>query len=297
MAGALRPVVILMLVASVLFVIDGLFDGVYPGGAAWFTGKYDNLAEIAYVFAIVNTIVAYFVARGSERSLVARIGLSAFFLIERPLTAFILGPKPVTSIATHLATALVELVILLSALRVWRLGRSYAQTEVDTLFALEGSSVGGLRPPAPEGSGPTKTPSGAIPAPSAWLIGVITLLLAIIFVADGAYLGYVPGGRSWTTTGEGTGWLVYLFAVVVLTVATRAVHGGRIALRALIALALVLFLERSFTPISLRESDPIVLALHGLAAFVSLALALAAASAIRGTQPNRQATVPSLEAA
>ena len=55
MAVALRPVVILMLVASVLFVIDGIFDGVYPGGPAWFTGRYENLAEIAYLFAIVNT--------------------------------------------------------------------------------------------------------------------------------------------------------------------------------------------------------------------------------------------------
>ncbi|TME97148.1 MAG: hypothetical protein E6I40_01940 [Chloroflexi bacterium] len=268
MAGALRPVVILMLVASVLFVVDGIFDGVYPGGPAWFTGKYDNLAEIAYVFAIVNTLVAYFVARGSERSLIARMSLSVFFLIERPLTAFVLGPKPITSIATHFATALVELVILLSALRVWRLGRSYAEAEVDSLFALEGSTVGGLGAPAPEGS----TPS-ARPAPR------------------------VPGGRAWTTSGEGSGWLVYLFAVVLLTVAIRAVHGGRIALRALIALSLVFFLERSFTPISLRESDPIVLALHGLAAFVSLALALAAASAIRGAQPRRESTVRSLEAA
>src|SRR5437879_4605249 len=151
-AGALRPVVILMLVASVLFVVDGIFDGVYPGGPAWFTGKYDNLAEIAYVFAIVNTLVAYFVARGSERSLIARMSLSVFFLIERPLTAFVLGPKPITSIATHFATALVELVILLSALRVWRLGRSYAEAELDSLFALEGSTVGGLGAPAPGGS-------------------------------------------------------------------------------------------------------------------------------------------------
>ena len=300
MAGALRPVVILMLVASVLFVVDGIFDGVYPGGPAWFTGKYDNLAEIAYVFAIVNTLVAYFVARGSERSLIARMSLSVFFLIERPLTAFVLGPKPITSIATHFATALVELVILLSALRVWRLGRSYAEAEVDSLFALEGSPVGGPGAPAPEGSTPSARPTpraGTLPPRSSWLIGVITLVLAIIFVADGAYLGYVPGGRAWTTSGEGSGWLVYLFAVVLLTVAIRAVHGGRIALRALIALSLVFFLERSFTPISLRESDPIVLALHGLAAFVSLALALAAASAIRGAQPRRESTVRSLEAA
>ena len=85
MAGAMRPVVLLMLLASVLFVVDGVLDGVYPGGPAWFTGKYQNLAEISYVFAILNTVVAYLVARGSERSLMARIGLSAFFLVERPL--------------------------------------------------------------------------------------------------------------------------------------------------------------------------------------------------------------------
>jgi len=36
------------------------------------------------------------VARGSERSLQSRIGLSVFFLIERPVTAFALGPKPLT---------------------------------------------------------------------------------------------------------------------------------------------------------------------------------------------------------
>ncbi|TMC76565.1 MAG: hypothetical protein E6J15_05345, partial [Chloroflexi bacterium] len=86
MAGALRPVVLLMLFASILFVVDGVFDGVYPGGPAWFTGRYNNLAEISYVFAIINTVVAIMVARGSERSLQSRIGLSVFFLIERPIT-------------------------------------------------------------------------------------------------------------------------------------------------------------------------------------------------------------------
>ena len=83
MAGALRPVVLLMLFASLLFVIDGFVDGVYPGGPAWFTGRYENLAEISYVFAVINTVVAVMVARGSERSLQSRIGLSVFFLIER----------------------------------------------------------------------------------------------------------------------------------------------------------------------------------------------------------------------
>src|SRR3979409_2779874 len=97
MAGALRPVVLLMLLASVLFVVDGILDGVYPGGPAWFTGKYQNLAEIAYIFAILNTAVAYFVFRGSERSLVARIGLSAFFLISGRPPAFILGAPELRS--------------------------------------------------------------------------------------------------------------------------------------------------------------------------------------------------------
>src|SRR5437773_1307480 len=146
MAGALRPVVLLMLLASVLFVLDGILYGVYPGGPAWFTGKYNNLAEIAYIFAIVNTAVAYLVARGSERSLMARIGLSAFFLIERPLTAFILGPKELPAVVVHLATALVELVILVSAVRVWRLGHSVGDAEMDSLFGLQSSSPMPVRP-------------------------------------------------------------------------------------------------------------------------------------------------------
>src|SRR5207244_4768502 len=172
-AGALRPVVLLMLFASVLFVVDGFLDGVYPGGPAWFTGKYDNLAEIAYLFAILNTVVAIMVARGSERSLQSRIGLSVFFLIERPVTAFALGPKPIESVITYFATAGVELLILVTALRVWRLGN--AATDVDALFALEGSS-----PAAQVESRPAaRRRSGAITRRNAWLIGGATLAAAL----------------------------------------------------------------------------------------------------------------------
>ncbi|OLC10697.1 MAG: hypothetical protein AUH39_01255 [Chloroflexi bacterium 13_1_40CM_67_9] len=199
MAGALRPVVLLMLFASVLFVVDGVFDGVYPGGPAWFTGKYENLAEIAYVFAIINTAVAIMVARGSERSLQSRIGLSVFFLIERPITAFALGPKPIDSVVTHFATAGVELLILVTALRVWRLGN--AVTDVDTLFALEGSSPAAQVESRPE----ARRWSGALTSRNAWLIGAVTLALAMALVADGIYEGYVPGGKSWTTSPDGSG--------------------------------------------------------------------------------------------
>jgi hypothetical protein len=292
-AGALRPVVLLMLLASVLFVIDGIFDGVYPGGPAWFTGKYDNLAEVSYLFAILNTVVAIMVARGSERSLQSRIGLSVFFLIERPVTAFALGPKPVESIVTHFATAGVELLILITALRVWRLGN--AAPDVDTLFSLEGSSPTSAKPE--QDTQPMRRSGSAVAVRNAWVIGGVTLALALALVADGIYEGYVPGGRAWTASTDGWGWIVYIFAAVALAVAARAVHGGKVALRALIGIALILFIERSFTPFSMREQDPIVLALHAVGAFVSLAVALVTASVIRGGPAPRRASVPKLEAA
>lgn len=293
MAGALRPVVLLMLFASVLFVVDGILDGVYPGGPAWFTGRYNNLAEISYLFAILNTVVAIMVARGSERSLQSRIGLSVFFLIERPVTAFALGPKPVESVVTHFATAGVELLILVTALRVWRLGN--AAPDVDTLFSLEDSSPTSPKPE--QDAHVSRGPGSAVASRNARLIGGVTLALALALVADGLYGGYVPGGKAWTTSSEGSGWIVYVFAAVALAVAARALHGGRVALRALIGIALILFIERSFTPFSMREQDPIVLALHAVGAFVSLAVALVTASVIRGGPASHRASVRKLEAA
>jgi hypothetical protein len=296
MAGALRPVVLLMLVASVLFVVDGILDGVYPGGPAWFTGRYQNLAEIAYIFAILNTLVAYLVARGSERSLIARIGLSAFFVVERPLTAFILGPKELPAVIVHLATAVVELVILVTAVRVWRLGHSIGEAEMSSLFGLQSSSP--MPVPADDQDEPSpRQSSPGLPQKTAWMLGIITLVLAVVLVADGIVSGFVPGGRDWGLSGDASGWLVYLFAVVVLTVAARAVHGGTLALRLLLATALLFVIERAFSPFALRVVDPIALVLHELAAFVALALALACASAIRGRRANSEGSVASLEAA
>jgi hypothetical protein len=296
MAAALRPVVLLMLVASVLFVVDGILDGVYPGGPAWFTGKYQNLAEIAYVFAILNTLVAYLVARGSERSLIARIGLSAFFVVERPLTAFVLGPKELPAVIVHLATAVVELVILVTAVRVWRLGHSIGEAEMSSLFGLQ--SLSPMPVPANDEDEPNpRQASPGLPQKTAWMLGIITIVLAVVLVADGIVSGFVPGGREWGLSGDASGWLVYLFAIVVLTVAARAVHGGTLALRLLLATALLFVIERAFSPFALRVVDPIALVLHELAAFVALALALACASAIRGRRANSEGSVASLEAA
>jgi hypothetical protein len=223
------------------------------------------------------------VARGSERTLLGRIALSMFFIVERPVTAFVLGPTPIEAILVHLATALVELIILIGAIRVWRLGHSLVPADMDAMLALDSAS------PRPDPTLPLSMP--AVPARSttesqagggaAWLLGILTLLLAAILVADGARAGYIPGGNDWGVSADTSGWLVYLYAMVILTVATRAVHGGSIALRLLMILALIMFVERAFSPFALHVTDPVQLGLHGLAAFIALALALASASAIR----------------
>jgi hypothetical protein len=291
-AGALRPVVLLMLLASVLFIAAGILDGSYPGGP---TPLFD-LAAISYVFALVNTLVAILVARGSERSLALRMGLSLFFVFERPVSAFLIGQKTTPSIAVHLLTAVLELAVLLTAVRVWRLGHSVPVTDLETLFALD-SSAPVLAPEPAREERPRKRAAGTLPASTSWLIAITTLLLAGVLVADGVVSGFVPGGREWGLSGESSGWLVYLFAVVALTIATRAVHGGRLALRLLAITALIFFVERAFSPFALRVIDPVVLGLHGLAAFVSLSVALSAASAIRGSRFRPERDVQSLEAA
>jgi len=290
-AGALRPVVLLMMFASVLFLLAGILDGVYPGGPT----PVSDLAAISYVFAIVNTFVAVLVARGSERSLALRMGLSLFFVVERPASAFLAGAKTIPSVSVHLLTAIVELIILISAIRVWRLGHSLATDNMEQLFALQGTSP---IPSAPLDHEEAARPATrSLPASASWLIGITTLLLAAVLVADGLVSGFLPGGREWGVSGESSGWLVYLFAVVLLTVATRAVKGGRLALRLLAVTALIFFMERAFSPFALSIVDPVVLGLHGLAAFVALAVALSAASAIRGNRPHPEGEMASLEAA
>ena len=274
MAGALRPVVVLMVLASALFVVDGWLDGAYPGGDGWIGGPaYHGLGVLAYIFAIINAAIALVIARGSERTLLGRIGLSAFFLAERPLTAYLLGEKPPLSVGVHLATAVVELVILLGALRVWRLGRSIEEPDMNAAFALDAPS-----PAAPEADDAVRP---GLPQTTAWMIGSLTILLAAALVADGIFAGFVPGGKQWGTAGDGAGWVVYLYAVVALTVALPAVHGRTLALRVLLALALILFIERAFSPFALRMFEPVGLALHVFAAFIALALALLTVSAIR----------------
>src|SRR5258708_19439950 len=119
MARAVRPVVLLMLLATVLFVVDGILDHSYVNQPLF--DEYKGVGWTSFVFAIANLLMAIAVARGSERTLLGRIALSAFFIVERPLTAFVLGEKSTVAIVVHFATAIVELIILIDALPIWRL--------------------------------------------------------------------------------------------------------------------------------------------------------------------------------
>jgi hypothetical protein len=281
MARALRPVVVLMFLATILFILDGILDH-NAAPSQPILDEYNGVGWTSFVFAIANLLLTIAVARGSERTLLGRIALSAFFIVERPLTAFVLGPKPIESIVVHFVTAFVELIILIGALRVWRLGHSVIPAEMDAILALDGAGPGAVAAaPAAPMAAPAAPLASTVAAGSgsAALIGVLTLVLAAALVADGVAAGYFPGGRDWGTAVD-SGWLVYLFAIVILTVATRAVHGGRVALRVLLALSLIMFIERGFSPFVTKIVDPTQLGLHGLAAFDALALALATARAI-----------------
>lgn len=329
MAGALRPAVLLILLASVLFVLDGYFDGVYPGGPHGSLESYSGLGWTSYLFAVANALVAIAIARGSERMLALRIGLAAFFIFERPVSAVALGVKPLESLVVHVLTALIELVILASTMRVWRLGHSFTDTDLSLLTlpatpspaaatagaaslavsAAAPSARRGLRfpsfgrrsaaapaavetvaaepAPAPKVRGQMATKVRVLSRRMTWALGVLSVLLAVALVADALVAGVIPGV---TVDLSSPDWLVYVFALVLLVVASRAVHGGRFAIRLLLIVSLIYFLERAFTPFALRVADPVSLGLHLVAALLALVLALASAAALRATRSPRPVT-------
>lgn len=307
MAVALRPAVLLILVASLLFFAAGVLDT--AGGAV------DAAAMESWAFGAVNLLVAVFIARGNERTLALRIGLAAFFMVERPVTAVAFGPKPIEAIALHMATAIVEALILISTLRVWRLGHSVSQTDLAFLSLpstpsplpaaagavgpaadapMGGPVMGAAVRSAAKGKGKSKgkrepkieEPLSTRPR-QAWgfgLIGALALLLSLALIGDAVVRGIVPGATVDLGSPE---WLVYVFALVVLVVAARAVHQGRFAVRLLLVVALITFVERAFTPFALGIEDTTSLGLHAVGALMALGLALTCAASLRSTGPAR----------
>ncbi len=250
-----------MAVAAALFLVAGLLDGSYPGD---------------YVFGGVNILFAFFIARGSERGLLLRIGLAAIFFVERILSAYALGELSIASVAVHLLTALVELVVLLTAMRVWRLGHSVDAAQLDALFALDAAPA--------ESVTPEERPTPALQALPRITIAIFaaSVLLGLALVAEGAQsaLG-----------GDPLGWRAFLFAAVLLVIAARAVHGRRLALLLLFAVGLLLLLERTLSPFLLGRQDPLSLALYVVGSFAAVALMLVSIAGLRAREAARGADV------
>src|SRR5207247_9798915 len=112
---------------------------------------------------------------------------------------FGLGPKPIESVITHFATAGVELLILVTALRVWRLGN--AAPDVDTLFSLEGPSPTSAKPE--QDADATRRRTGAVASRNGWLVGRVTVALAIASVPAGLSDGYRPRRKAPTQSANG----------------------------------------------------------------------------------------------
>jgi hypothetical protein len=154
---------------------------------------------------------------------------------------------------------------------------------------------------APRAVGPTEAPAATprgrgsmarrvsprIPAASSRAIMLLAFILAFTLVADAIQLGIVPGV---TVDLASPSWLVYVYALVVLLVAAVAVAGGRLPIRLLLVVSLILFLERAFTPFLGAPPDPISLALHLSAAVVALVLAVVCVAALRSRGPQRAAS-------
>jgi hypothetical protein len=314
MAVALRPAVLLIVFASVLFFAAGWLDS---NSAFEICKEPPRPAECdlvaissmeSWLFGAINLLVAVFIARGNERILALRIGLAAFFMVERPVTAVAFGPKSLESIALHMGTAIVEAVILISTLRIWRLGHGVSQSDLALLsLPTSPAPLAVAAGPAPTDialgpplrsramrdrvkkekprNAPTVATLDTRPRPT-WgfaLIGILALLLALALLADAVVRGIVPGA---TVDLASPDWLVYLFALVVLVVAARAVHQGRFAVRLMLVVALIVLIERAFTPFALPGLDTTSVGLHAAAALVALALALACAASLRSTRPR-----------
>lgn len=312
MALALRPAVLLIILASLLFFAAGWLDSNSAFGDCRLEPRPPECTLVAissmesWVFGAINLLVALLIARGNERILALRIGLAAFFMVERPVTAVAFGPKPVESIALHMATAILEAVILVSTLRLWRLGHSVSQTDLAFLSLPTGPSplaaaagavaegpIGGPVPAVTTDRAAARAKSRKAPKPDkpldtrprpTWgfgLIGLLALLLALALIGDAVVRGVVPGTAVDLASPD---WLVYVFALVVLTVAARAVHQGRFAVRLLLVVALITFVERAFGPFALGVTDPTSLGLHASAALLALGLAITCAASLRATR-------------
>jgi hypothetical protein len=278
-----------MLLASLLFFAAGLLNGAYPGGAGWVDQP--GTAWITHGFGMLNILVAFWVWRGSERGLLTRIVLAAVFL---GIVAVLALRQPTGApLIIYFLTALIEVVIVVDAIRVWRISHEADTRDLEMLFSLETPLPVSVAPPPPSVvlAPAPEVPRGpaVLSARLTWILGLLSLALAVFLVADGVSSGFVPGGAEWTLHGERSGWLVYVFALLVLAVAVRAVYGSTLALRLLLAIGLLVLVERLFSSLVVGAAFP-SLALHVIAALLALGTAVAAFLALQAADRARRST-------
>ncbi len=290
-ASPVRQVVALMVLAAVLFFAAGVLNGAYPGGPGWIDRG--GFAWLTYVFGVLNVLVALWIWRGSERGLLTRIVLAMVFLFVVGLLA--LSQPTVASGVIYVITGLIEVVIFLDAIRVWRLGRGANAPGLDAVFSLDAPlAVAIPEPSAVVAPRPTAAPVVHAPALLSarltWAIGLLSLALAAVLFADGVVAGFVPGGGEWGFYGKQSGWLVYIFAFVVLVVAMRAVHGSALSLRLLLTTGLILFVERLFSFLAIGGATPGGLALRVVTAILALTMATTSVVGLRSAERARRST-------
>lgn len=272
-----------MVLGSILFFVAGLLDGGYPGGSGWIDqGRFSYLS---HGFGLVSLIFAVVIARGSERGLLARIILAAIFFGGAVGLSYAHGPAPDAATAAYLVTAFVELIILVNAIRVWRIGQFAETRDLDAIFALDAPLP--VAEPRTALARPIPVAPSGLPRRTARVIGVLAILLVIALLADGVAAGFVPGGVEWQLYGPASGWLTYVFAVVVAAIAVQALAGSRMSLRLLLVVSLLLFVERPFSPFVVGQFALTSIALHVIAAFLALGVALAAVAGLRAIETQR----------
>ena len=278
-----------MTLAAILFFLAGVLNDVYPGGAGW--EAHGGYGWLTYLFGLLNLAVAVWIWRGSERGLVTRIVLGAVFLAI--VAALALAQPTTVSLVLYVVTGLIELVILLNAVRVWQAARDAESGAVDRLLSLDAplpitqTPRGSLlAPPAPDHAATAAEPLSAL---LTWVIGVLPLALALVLVSTAALAGYVPGGLDWSFTPTRAGWLAYLLALVELVVAVRAVHGSRLAIGLLLAMSILVAFERAYAPLAFG-GDTLDVWLHVVAAALAVVTAIVAAVALRQIAQRRPAS-------
>ena len=287
-----REVFALMVLAAFFFFAAGALNGVYPGGPAWIdhAGGY---AWVMYLFGLLNLVVAALIWRGNERGLLTRMVLALVFIV---VIVGLLLISPLTPALTviYAVTAFLEVIILVQSFRVWRLGRGADASLRDEVFSLDTP----LPVATPEVSvvAPPRVAFETLHGPAVlsarltWAIGLLSLALAASLVADGVLSGFVPGGGEWGLYGKQSGWLVYIFAMICLVVAVRAVHGSTLSLRLLLVTGLLVVVERLFSFVALGGTTPLGLVLRVITAMLALAMAIVSVAGLRSAEAARRAT-------